>query len=103
MIIVILALFQLVSGLIIHKLYNADRTATPWWDKVHWWTGRLVYLFAVINIPLGFHLFYVVYEEQVSIAIWVIYFVYTAILWTIFIFVSRGQHKKVSSQEFQPE
>ena len=51
---VIGAVFQPVIGKIADSMWKADRTEVPVWpDKVHWYTGRVVSLLALINIILG--------------------------------------------------
>ncbi|KAI9335979.1 hypothetical protein BDR26DRAFT_936295 [Obelidium mucronatum] len=55
--IVVLMGAQLVSGPIINRLFSASRTKVPWWDRVHHWSGRLLFVAAVINIPLGISLY----------------------------------------------
>ncbi|KAJ3395044.1 DOMON domain-containing protein frrs1L [Entophlyctis sp. JEL0112] len=43
---------QMSTGYIINHFYVPTRIAVPWWDK-----GRIVFLLAVVNIPLGILLY----------------------------------------------
>ncbi|KAI8909420.1 hypothetical protein DFJ77DRAFT_121756 [Powellomyces hirtus] len=66
LIVIILTFPQVVLGFVIDKLWKPTREAIPWWDKVHWWLGRLVFLIALINLPFGIALFYKYRESQES-------------------------------------
>ncbi|TPX68084.1 hypothetical protein SpCBS45565_g03379 [Spizellomyces sp. 'palustris'] len=57
LLIIILSAPQLALGWIIDRLFNPTRNYIPWWDKVHWWLGRIVFLLALINIPFGIALY----------------------------------------------
>ncbi|KND00190.1 uncharacterized protein SPPG_04530 [Spizellomyces punctatus DAOM BR117] len=57
LLIIILSAPQLALGWIIDRLFNPTRKYIPWWDKVHWWLGRIVFLLALVNIPLGIALY----------------------------------------------
>jgi hypothetical protein len=52
---IFIAMFvQVLLGFVSNRLFNADRSAVPWWpDRVHWWFGRLVLFCAFLNIYLG--------------------------------------------------
>ncbi|KAJ3058276.1 hypothetical protein HDU99_006887, partial [Rhizoclosmatium hyalinum] len=43
---------QMVLGVIINYLYNS-----PWWDHIHHWLGRVLFILCVVNIPLGINLY----------------------------------------------
>jgi hypothetical protein len=51
--IVISTAVQIALGFIINALWNPQRTSIPWWDKAHWWFGRIIFLIAIVNIHLG--------------------------------------------------
>ncbi|KAJ3079781.1 hypothetical protein HK102_003512, partial [Quaeritorhiza haematococci] len=46
---------QTVLGLVIDRLFtlHPTRTKTPWWDKLHWWFGRLLGISAIASLFLG--------------------------------------------------
>ncbi|KAJ3088881.1 hypothetical protein HK100_007921, partial [Physocladia obscura] len=52
---VALALYplQVLLGYISNAKFSEDRTSIPWWDRLHWWSGRMVFLAAIVNIYLG--------------------------------------------------
>lgn len=56
---------QVILGFIINYLWDSQRTARPWWDKLHAWLGRVMLLLALINIFLGFRLYQENYEFSV--------------------------------------
>ncbi|KAJ3130003.1 hypothetical protein HK100_008327 [Physocladia obscura] len=47
---------QVLLGYISNAKFSEDRKAIPWWDQLHWWIGRLVFLAAIVNIFLGLKL-----------------------------------------------
>ncbi|KAI9291822.1 hypothetical protein K502DRAFT_336124 [Neoconidiobolus thromboides FSU 785] len=53
LLIFVLMFIQLILGVAIDRLYNPDRLAVPWYDKLHWYFGRILFLLAQINIILG--------------------------------------------------
>ncbi|KAJ3036655.1 hypothetical protein HDV00_002479 [Rhizophlyctis rosea] len=48
---------QVALGYFINYMFDINRTSIPWWDKLHWWLGRGLFLLAVINIYLGLDLY----------------------------------------------
>ncbi|KAJ3177644.1 hypothetical protein HDU87_004397 [Geranomyces variabilis] len=58
LIVLILAAPQALLGIIIDRLYNPERKATPFHDLIHHHLGRLTLLVALVNIPLGIALYY---------------------------------------------
>ncbi|KAJ3011469.1 hypothetical protein HKX48_006826 [Thoreauomyces humboldtii] len=58
LLVVILTVPQAFLGFIIDRLWSPSRTSIPWWDKLHWWMGRTVFLLALVNVPFGFALYY---------------------------------------------
>jgi hypothetical protein len=53
LVILIILFLQIAQGVIIDRLWNPKRRSVPWWDKVHWWMGRIIFLLSISNIPLG--------------------------------------------------
>jgi len=48
---------QVLLGIWAHYAYKPDRTSVPFFpDRLHWWTGRLTWLMAVIAIFYGIRL-----------------------------------------------
>ncbi|KAJ3385622.1 hypothetical protein HDU84_002105 [Entophlyctis sp. JEL0112] len=64
-----LMIFQMTTGYIINHLYVPTRTAVPWWDQAHHWTGRILFLLALANIPLGI-LLYSASSPSPDISLW---------------------------------
>ncbi|RKO92279.1 hypothetical protein BDK51DRAFT_41381 [Blyttiomyces helicus] len=56
LIVVILTGPQTILGFVIDKLWSPSRKTIPWWDMTHWWTGRILGLAAIINVPIGIYL-----------------------------------------------
>ncbi|KAJ1569633.1 hypothetical protein HK096_002467, partial [Nowakowskiella sp. JEL0078] len=50
------AIIQTVLGFICNHLWSPERRTVPWWDKVHWWNGRLLTVLALVNVYLGLSL-----------------------------------------------
>lgn len=67
----ILCSFQVVGGFVIDRLFNPNRTSIPWWDKAHWWMGRLTVVAALVNIPLGI----VLYSKTSTVSMSMVWFV----------------------------
>ncbi|KAJ3157576.1 hypothetical protein HDU86_003228 [Geranomyces michiganensis] len=61
--VVILTAPQIFLGILIDKLWTPSRKSVPWWDRLHWWCGRITFLLAEINIPFGIALFYRVDDQ----------------------------------------
>jgi hypothetical protein len=53
LIITIVMVIQIILGIMSDKLFDEKRTSIPWWDKMHWWLGRLTFLVAIVNSYLG--------------------------------------------------
>ncbi|KAJ3078627.1 hypothetical protein HK100_010652 [Physocladia obscura] len=47
---------QILLGYISNAKFSINRKSIPWWDQLHWWIGRLVFLAAIVNIFLGLKL-----------------------------------------------
>ncbi|KAJ3271428.1 hypothetical protein HDV01_006634 [Terramyces sp. JEL0728] len=52
-----LLLAQMILGVVCDQLFEIDRKSIPWYDKAHWWIGRLTFLVALVNIYYGIALF----------------------------------------------
>lgn len=48
-----MSVMQTFLGFIIDRLFDPDRKGVPLHDKLHWWVGRLNYIFAGIAIGWG--------------------------------------------------
>ena len=46
-------MIQIGLGIASDKLFSPDRPSVPWWDKAHWWVGRIVCFCAAANIVTG--------------------------------------------------
>jgi len=57
LIIFILTVIQVVSGYLIDKWFNPSRKSIPISDKFHWWLGRSLFTFALINVMIGLYLY----------------------------------------------
>lgn len=71
--IIIIMVFQIILGFICNALWSKDRVSIPWYDKAHWWIGRIVAILAIINISFGITLYSQMYDEPVGIlyAYWI--------------------------------
>ena len=59
---------QIISGFVINYLYDENRVSKPWYDYVHHWFGRILSLFALVNIILGLRMFEVSFVFYVLLA-----------------------------------
>jgi hypothetical protein len=57
LVVVILSFLQLILGQYINIKFDPNRHVIPWYDKVHWWFGRLIFILANLNIFLGFNIY----------------------------------------------
>jgi hypothetical protein len=97
MFMVVATVFQIVLGFVINALWNPNRTSIPWWDKMHWWFGRLAFLLGIVNIYLGIQ----EYFERIAlsdgtgliITYWII--VVLGLLLLIFGQIKYGQTRKI--------
>ncbi|KAJ3312332.1 hypothetical protein HDV04_003225 [Boothiomyces sp. JEL0838] len=48
---------QMILGVVSDQLFEVNRTSIPWYDRAHWWLGRLTFLAALVNMYFGFSLF----------------------------------------------
>ncbi|KAI9360830.1 hypothetical protein DFJ73DRAFT_613043, partial [Zopfochytrium polystomum] len=44
---------QIALGAASNWLWSPDRSAVPWWDRLHWWVGRLASLWGLVAIVMG--------------------------------------------------
>ncbi|KAI9327651.1 hypothetical protein DFJ73DRAFT_665570 [Zopfochytrium polystomum] len=51
----VILVLQIVLGFVSNAMWSPTRPAVPWWDKAHWWIGRLLTLVAVVNVYAGFN------------------------------------------------
>lgn len=51
--ILIFSFCQGLLGIGIDRLFNPNRESIPWYDKAHWWLGRVLYFLAIVNMFLG--------------------------------------------------
>jgi hypothetical protein len=65
--IVMIMCFQITLGFICDALWSPERKTVPWYDKLHWWVGRIVTLLGLINIYFGIQLYTKIFEEPLSI------------------------------------
>lgn len=49
----IIMVLQIILGKVIDSLWSPKRSETPIWDKIHWWTGRLLAVLSIITIFTG--------------------------------------------------
>ena len=49
----IVLVIQIGLGIASDKLFYPGRLSVPWWDRAHWWVGRMVCLVAIVNIITG--------------------------------------------------
>ncbi|KAJ3084088.1 hypothetical protein HK102_000765, partial [Quaeritorhiza haematococci] len=67
LIVFILTYIQIINGLIIDRLFDPNRgPVVPWWDRLHWYLGRVTTLLAWINVPLGLALWDVALFQDVA-------------------------------------
>ena len=100
MVVVISTLIQIGLGFVSNALWTPDRKSIPWWDKLHWWFGRLLFLLAIVNTYLGireFHEFGYLQKTYVGVTIGFWLFVaggFVALLWGQFVY-GQVHHKHV--------
>ncbi|KAI8847390.1 hypothetical protein BC829DRAFT_396479 [Chytridium lagenaria] len=51
--VIVAMILQMILGVISDRMWSPDRPSVPWWDKVHWWLGRLTTLLGLANLFLG--------------------------------------------------
>lgn len=65
-----MTLAQVTLGFISDVMWSPDRNAIPWWDKLHWWLGRILMVAGIANCQIGLTAF----EASISFiaAFWVL-------------------------------
>ncbi|KAJ3324075.1 hypothetical protein HDV06_000616 [Boothiomyces sp. JEL0866] len=56
--ILVLVVLQVLVGVVSNQLFDKERQTVLWWDRLHWWAGRLLTLLGVFNVYLGTNLYY---------------------------------------------
>ncbi|CAG8653455.1 6593_t:CDS:2 [Funneliformis mosseae] len=84
---------QLAIGAIHHKLFDPNRSYTPWWTQLHWWFGRALVSLAIIQVPFGLKLYG---AKKIYLYI---YFGYLFILMVAFSFLSFRLWNKTRGQD----
>ncbi|KAI8619682.1 hypothetical protein BC830DRAFT_721859 [Chytriomyces sp. MP71] len=81
--VVVFGLFpvQVALGYTANALFDPARETIPWWDRMHWYVGRMAILAGNANVVLGMLLF----GEKVSDAVVVIYLVLIIIIAGVFV------------------
>jgi hypothetical protein len=104
LIIVILTFVQVFLGYLANKMYSPERTKTPFFpDKLHWFVGRFLFLFVIVNIFLGFDQYGFTTTRVgtfVTYAVWVfVLFILIGFMWwrsrSVDISDSNYNHQKV--------
>ncbi|KAJ3292123.1 hypothetical protein HK104_005547 [Borealophlyctis nickersoniae] len=80
-------ILQITLGFIANSLYSPDRVHVPWWDKAHWWLGRVITLLAFATIYLGLRK-YTAYSD-IHLMVWTI--IYWAWIAAAFLVMLGGQ------------
>ncbi|KAI8799406.1 hypothetical protein BJ742DRAFT_687239 [Cladochytrium replicatum] len=47
------AILQSVLGFVCNAMWSPERKSIPWWDRLHWWNGRILWLAAMANVYFG--------------------------------------------------
>ena len=84
----IATIFQVILGFISNAKWTPDRTSIPWWDKAHWWFGRLLFLAGIANCGFGLMLYAQLYNQTQYLSI--TYWIYVALGFAVLIY---GQFK----------
>jgi hypothetical protein len=66
---IFLLVCQITSGIVSDKMWTADRDSIPWWDKAHWYMGRIAVIVATMAIYFGMVL--IKWSNNYVIAFWV--------------------------------
>ena len=53
LVVFLLSIVQTILGQVINVMFNPYRTGIPWYDRLHWYQGRLLYGMAVVNVFCG--------------------------------------------------
>jgi len=71
---------QLGLGVFHHVKFDKRREYVPLWTKIHWWVGRLLFIFVLLQIELGLRL-----SAEVTMGWYIAYYVYISTIIAIFI------------------
>lgn len=90
---------QIILGFISNARWTPDRKSIPWWDKLHWWFGRAVFILAIANCYIGIEQYkelgYISSITGISVAYWVfVIFGFGALIFGQF---TMGQVRKSTS------
>ena len=97
---------QILNGIIIDRLWVPTRTSIPWYDTMHWFLGRSLFIISFVNIPLGLSLYSSLnYSDKItsnSAFFYGLYFAWVIILIFCYVIFSRKygnvQHKVNSTE-----
>jgi hypothetical protein len=94
LIIIMIMILQIILGFICNALWSKARVTIPWYDKAHWWIGRMVTILGIINVSFGIKLYTQMYDEPEAVlyAYWICIVIGVAVL--IFGQVRFGQISK---------
>ncbi|KAJ3094798.1 hypothetical protein HDU97_007555 [Phlyctochytrium planicorne] len=51
--IIVVMFLQVILGYITDALYDPNRIRAPWYDQLHWWIGRGLFIGGLVNVVLG--------------------------------------------------
>lgn len=105
LVLVIFMLAQMILGMVIDRLFDPYRRHIPWYDKAHWWLGRVSAVLSVVTTFLGL----AEYNTKQKDLLLGMYGAFVAVLITAFVVaqVKMGQShhnekKKPSDYSFNP-
>eukprot|EP00026_Physarum_polycephalum_P009273 Phypoly_transcript_09389.p1 GENE.Phypoly_transcript_09389~~Phypoly_transcript_09389.p1 ORF type:complete len:438 (+),score=41.45 Phypoly_transcript_09389:95-1315(+) len=101
--IVILTFIQVLFGILANTFFKPGREGAPFFpDKIHWWLGRLVLLYAFANCFIGFDQYgftHVHNQPFISFAVWL---GLVAVLFLIAeIITGKSTHSDVTDSKFK--
>ena len=85
----IIVTLQLISGVVIDKLFDPTRVKTPLTDKLHWWGGRISVLFGIVNTFLGLVLYNALFTASASSVYIILVSIWTVIVVGFFAIAQR--------------
>jgi hypothetical protein len=74
-------LYQIPWGVFIDRTFDPNRTLIPIKDKIHWWSGRIIFTCACVAVPTGIW----AYAETGAVAVKVLYFIWTFVVLTLIV------------------
>ncbi|KAJ3091087.1 hypothetical protein HK102_001719 [Quaeritorhiza haematococci] len=81
----ILTILNILLGFIIDRLWKPTRRSIPWYDKLHWWLGRVTVLLAWVNVPLGLVLYDVSLFKEIHFGWYAAFGAWTAYVVALFV------------------